>query len=163
MLFPFLLLLLRLSSNAQPAAAPAETQVLTIESPSIAQKLVKYAKTLQGVTYKYGASNPEVGFDCSGFVHHVFRRFGIDVPRSSVGFKNTGTAVRMTEAAPGDVVLFKGTDPENSRIGHIGIVVENVGGDVKFIHSTSGKRYSVTITPLSGHYETRFVKVIRIL
>ena len=34
---------------------------------------------------------------------------------------------------------------------------------IKFIHSTSGKAYSVTITPLNKYYAGRFVKIIRVL
>ncbi len=134
-----------------------------MQEPTLAQKLVKYARTLRGIPYKYATSNPEVGFDCSGFVNHVFSQFGIDVPRSSVNFKNAGSTVPESEATPGDIVLFTGTDPKSRRIGHIGIIVRNDEDGIKFIHSTSGKPYSVVITPLAGHYERRFLKVIRIL
>jgi hypothetical protein len=32
---------------------------------------------------------------------------------------------------------------------------------LKFIHSTSGRQYGVTITALNDYYKGRFVKVIR--
>jgi hypothetical protein len=35
-------------------------------------------------------------------------------------------------------------------------------GELQFIHSSSGKAYGVTVSPLKGYYEGRFVKVIRI-
>ena len=160
-----LILLLQFSSACRQESATSDAQppARTEQEPTLAQKIVKYAKALRGVPYKYATSDPEVGFDCSGFVNHVYGQFGVEVPRSSVNFKEAGPTVPMVEAAPGDIVLFTGTDSGSRRIGHLGIVVKNDEDGLNFIHSTSGKQYSVVITPLSGHYKRRFVKVIRVL
>lgn len=69
----------------------------------------------------------------------------------------------MAKAIPGDIVLFTGTSSESRRIGHLGIIVKNDDDGIKFIHSTSGKQYSVVVTQLTGHYLKRFVKIIRVL
>ena len=50
------------------------------------QQLIEFSKTLIGVPYKYGSSNPDIGFDCSGFITYTFGHFGILVPRSSIDF-----------------------------------------------------------------------------
>src|SRR3954454_4435260 len=55
---------------------------------TIPQQVVEYAKTLIGIPYKYASTNPEQGFDCSGFITYVFSHFNIQVPRSSVEFTN---------------------------------------------------------------------------
>jgi len=47
---------------------------------------VGFAETLQGIPYKYGSTDPRIGFDCSGFISYVFNHFGISVPRSSREF-----------------------------------------------------------------------------
>ena len=65
-------------------------------------------------------------------------------------------------ASAGDLILFTGTDSTIKIVGHMGIVESNEHGNLLFLHSTSGKTYGVTISPLKGYYETRFVKVIRI-
>jgi cell wall-associated NlpC family hydrolase len=148
------------TSQAEPAPVVAEE---TPYHKAKAQKLVEYAKLFYGVPYKYGSSNPKTGFDCSGFINHVFTHFDIDVPRSSVNFTNIGTPVEVTDAAPGDLILFTGTNPKSRTVGHIGIVVENDDEGLEFIHSSSGKQYAVTISPLEGYYENRFVKVIRLI
>ncbi|WP_052323705.1 C40 family peptidase [Flavihumibacter sp. ZG627] len=125
-------------------------------------ELIRFAKTLQGVPYKYASTDPTVGFDCSGFITYVFNHFSIRVPRSSVDFTNVGKQVQREKAKPGDLVLFTGTDSSIRIVGHMGIITDNDNGALQFIHSTSGKAYGVTITPLNSYYDGRFVKVIRI-
>ncbi len=133
-----------------------------IDTRNISGKdLVAFAKTLVGTPYKYASSNPETGFDCSGFITHIFRHFNISVPRSSIDFTDVGTVVKEKDARPGDLILFTGTNPKEKFVGHMGLVTENAQ-ELKFIHATSGKAYAVTITPLNKYYRSRFVKIIRI-
>jgi cell wall-associated NlpC family hydrolase len=124
-------------------------------------QVVDYAKTLVGVPYLYGSTDPAKGFDCSGFITYVFKHFNIIVPRSSIDFTNVGAEVSAAEAKPGDVILFTGTDSTERFVGHMGIVVNNAT-ELNFIHSTSGKKYGVTITGLNDYYKGRYVKTIRI-
>ncbi len=138
-----------------PPPVPVNTENATPEN------IVAYAKTLVGVPYKYASTDPAQGFDCSGFITYVFSHFNIKVPRSSVEFTNVGEDVRLPLAKTGDLILFTGTDTAIRIVGHMGIVTENAD-TLKFIHSTSGKQYGVTITPLSAYYMKRFVKVVRI-
>lgn len=124
-------------------------------------QLIAYAKTLKGIPYKYGALKPEEGFDCSGFITYVFNHFGIGVPRSSVDFTSVNTSVTLKQAKPGDLILFTGTDSTKRVVGHMGILVQT-GTQPVFIHSTSGKAYGVTETPLNVYYQGRYVKTIRV-
>jgi cell wall-associated NlpC family hydrolase len=125
------------------------------------KEVVAFAKTLIGVPYLYGSTNPEKGFDCSGFITHVFSRFGIVVPRSSIDFTHVGKEISAKQAREGDLILFTGTDSTERFVGHMGIVVSNTD-TLRFIHSTSGKQYGVTITPLNSYYQKRYAKTIRI-
>jgi cell wall-associated NlpC family hydrolase len=127
-----------------------------------ADELVDFAETLQGIPYKYGSNNPKTGFDCSGFVSYVFNHFGISVPRSSIGFTHLEKEIKLKEAKRGDIILFTGTDSTKRVVGHMGIITSDEGQKHIFIHSTSGKAYSVTKTNLNRYYQGRFVKVIRI-
>lgn len=124
--------------------------------------LVAFGKSLVGTPYLYASSDPSKGFDCSGFITYVFNHFGIAVPRSSVDFTEIGSEVPKETAAPGDLILFTGTDSTIRIVGHMGIVESNEMGNLLFLHSTSGRAYGVVISPLKGYYETRFVKVIRV-
>jgi len=124
-------------------------------------QVVSFAKTLIGVPYLYGSTDPAKGFDCSGFITYVFKNFGIVVPRSSIDFTNIGKEVSAAQAREGDLILFTGTDSLDKFVGHMGIVVSNTD-TLRFIHSTSGKQHGVTITPLSNYYKGRYVKTVRI-
>jgi cell wall-associated NlpC family hydrolase len=125
-------------------------------------ELVAYAETQLGVRYKYASINPKVGFDCSGFITYVFNHFGIKVPRSSVDFTHVGKAIPVREAKKGDLILFTGTNPKIRVVGHMGIVYSVDGDEIKFIHSSSGKANGVTISPLEGYYQGRFMSIRRI-
>ena len=126
------------------------------------EAIVAFAETLIGTPYKYASTDPATGFDCSGFITYVFSHFGIKVPRSSIGFTNVGKEVAVPEAKRGDIILFTGTDSTERFVGHMGIVVSNQNSELQFIHSSSGKVYGVTVTPLNDYYKGRFVKVVRI-
>jgi cell wall-associated NlpC family hydrolase len=149
------------------AVAPVSVDSIVDNSTDFTKKLppdqlLAYAKTLIGTPYKYASVDPAAGLDCSGFITHVFNHFSIQVPRSSIDFTNYGVTINAAEAVPGDLILFTGTDTASEVVGHMGIITEVTNGALKFIHSTSGKAYGVTVTELNDHYKKRFVKVIRI-
>ena len=124
--------------------------------------IVAFAKTLIGIPYLYASTDPNKGFDCSGFITYVFNHFNIIVPRSSVDFTKYGKEIRVEKAKPGDLILFTGTDSTTRIVGHMGIIENVQDGKLHFIHSTSGKLKGVVITPFEKYYQSRFVKVIRV-
>jgi len=143
------------SSKGQPVT------IVTTGKVTPAQ-LIAYAQTLKGITYKYGSTDPNIGFDCSGFITFVFNHFGVTVPRSSVDFTNVQHEIPVKDAKPGDLILYTGTDSTKKVVGHMGIIETNNHGDITFIHSTSGKANGVTETPLNTYYQGRYMKTIRI-
>ena len=124
--------------------------------------LLAFAETLIGKPYVYGSSDPEVGFDCSGFITYVFGHFKIAVPRSSIDFTNVGKPVSVGTAKKGDIILFTGTNPSERFVGHMGLVVSNDTTGLHFIHSSSGKVMGVTVSALDVRYLKRFIGVRRI-
>jgi len=124
--------------------------------------VIDFAETLIGTKYKYGSAVREQGLDCSGFITYVFNHFKIQVPRVSRSFTNAGYPVPLDKSKPGDLILFTGTDTTGWIVGHMGLIIQNDNGKVRFIHSSSGKSIGVIISSLSKYYETRFVKAIRI-
>lgn len=127
-----------------------------------AEQVVAFAESLKGIPYKYASTDPKLGFDCSGFISYVFNHFDMTVPRSSREFTNYAEEIKLKDAKRGDLILFTGTDSTKRFVGHMGIITSNKGENQEFIHSTSGKAYSVANTPLNRYYQGRFVKIIRI-
>lgn len=127
-----------------------------MDSTSIGDSIVALAKTELGTPYKYATSKPGVSFDCSGYTDYIYRSFEMDHSRSSKQYGNLGEQVELGDAQPGDCILFTGTDPSSKTIGHVGIVVENNEGGLKFIHcSSSKKHFGVVIT---DYYDSGYVK-----
>jgi hypothetical protein len=126
------------------------------------QQLVDFSKKLIGTPYRYASADPAVGFDCSGFITYVFHHFHIMVPRSSIDFTNVGRTVPADSAKAGDLILFTGTDSTERFVGHMGLVVSNEKGQLSFIHSSSGRKNGVIITPLNNYYRGRYIKTIRV-
>ncbi len=151
-----------LSGQYQQMMEKIITNIPSVAS-STTSKVLDFAKSMIGIHYRYASSNPSKGFDCSGFVSYVFSNFGIKVPRSSTEFASTGVPVKLADAKVGDVLIFTGTNPKIRRIGHVGIIYSIDNGEVKFIHSTSGKANGVTITDFNDYYKSRFMKAVSIV
>jgi len=125
--------------------------------------IVSYAHQYMGTPYLYAGSDPNKGFDCSGFVSYVFQHFNVSLPRSSSGYKNIGKKLNPEDFKIGDILVFYGYK-DKTVIGHLGIICEANGMQSKFIHASSGKVNSVTITSLdTEHYTNRFYKCIDVL
>lgn len=142
-----------------------DTPIIATNTENISpDSLINFAQTLLGKPYNPGSSSPVYGFDCSGFVSYVFKNFNCPVPRSSCEFVSFGERISIEDAKPGDVLLFTGTKSHHPHsIGHVAIVYSNGPDGLKFIHSTSGKEYGVTITAWDDTYQRRFVEVRRLL
>lgn len=125
--------------------------------------IITFAKKYLGTPYLYASNDPKKGFDCSGFVNFVFNNFDINLPRSSNSYKDLGVALTPENFNIGDVLIFYGYQ-NNTVIGHLGIICEADGMHSKFIHASSGKANSVTISELdSEHYSNRFYKCINVV
>jgi cell wall-associated NlpC family hydrolase len=127
-------------------------------------ELVNYAITFLGTPYRPRGQGND-GFDCSGYIAHVFRNFAIDLPPSTQYMMKEGQEVPEKEAKPGDLIFFTGTSEGSTEVGHAGIVVENKGDDIKFIHSSSGVNapYVKFDSLAKPGYRRRFMVVKRIL
>jgi len=125
-------------------------RVLDTNISSSQDIIVKTAKKYLGIPYKYGATGPN-SFDCSGFVYVVFRELGVSIPRTSIAqSKIKGKKLSKRELKKGDLLSFDTS--LRGHINHSGIYI----GNHKFIHASSGKAYSVTISSLDGWYKDKF-------
>lgn len=75
------------------------------------------ARTQLGVPYRWGASSPGSGFDCSGLVMYAYAQAGRSLPHSSRALYGMTRRIGADELQPGDLV-FGG-----SPVHHVGIYV----------------------------------------
>ncbi len=135
----------------EPIVVPPPLQVSFVDrATATAQDAIDQAMDLLGIRYRRGGTSPEAGFDCSGFVSHVFREgLGLILPRSSKEMSRSGEVIGQEELRPGDLVFF---NTMRKAFSHVGIYL----GDNQFVHAPrSGGR--VRIEDLrDGYWIKRF-------
>ena len=94
-----------------------------------ASEIVIQAMGLLGVPYIRGGTSEEKGFDCSGFVRHMYEKsVGLVLPRRAEEQAKVTEEIKRSELKPGDLVFF---NTLKRTFSHVGIYV----GDGKFIHA----------------------------
>ena len=148
-------------SIAKAIAAPIVTKQQAKLPPPIVldnislnrKKILEESKKHLGTPYRWGGKTPSQGFDCSGFVSHVYKNaINKNIPDGSYHQFNSrnGTFVNFEELKPGDLMFFSSN---GNDISHVGIYV----GDRNFIHAPrTGRR--ISIDRIDRYWTTRFVK-----
>lgn len=117
-----------LAEEREPQGVDSLQSAVSAQS-IVMQGVVDRALRYIGVPYRFGGSNPKMGFDCSGLVNHVFREtLGVSLPRTSRQLADVGVAVARADLRPGDLVFFNTRGSANS---HVGIYL----GDGRFVHA----------------------------
>ena len=99
--------------------------------------------------------------DCSGLIYTAFLTEDIALPRISRDMAKQGKRISLLKAQAGDLVFFQ-TNKGRKVINHVGLVVENVRGELKFIHSTTSR--GVIISSIQENYwNLAFVEARRII
>ncbi len=160
-IFGFLLLTAS-SAMAQEATetAPApEAAQSTIETRHLAgvSDMLNYAMNLIGINYKYGGGQPSTGFDCSGYVSHVFRQMaGLSLPHNALAMSRLGKKISPDELKPGDLVFF---NTLKRSFSHVGIYV----GNNRFIHAPSSGGGVEVVSMQDKYWVQRFNGARRLL
>lgn len=129
------------------------------EENYVALQMVHNAMTFLGTRYLGGGTTAS-GMDCSGMVTAVFRMFDLPIPRSSRDMAKVGKKVDKSEVKKGDLVFFKTNG--GRVINHVGLVVEVLADEIKFIHSSTQRGVIVSSTKES-YYQKSFVQANRLL
>jgi peptidoglycan DL-endopeptidase CwlO len=107
----------------------------------IAQELTRSALRFLGTPYVFGGTS-SAGFDCSGYVQHVFAMLGMHLPRTADAQYDVGRPA-VGGPRPGDLVFF---ETYTSGVSHVGIYL----GHGKFVHASSSE--GVMVSKLSESY-----------
>ncbi len=108
------------AAAASPACAPGADGPLP---PGVAGKVIGYARQQIGKPYLFGATGPDA-YDCSGLAMMAYRAAGLSIPRTSQEQWAYGQQIPASQARPGDLVFFAGSDGTPTAPGHVGIVVD---------------------------------------
>ena len=131
-----------------PPPGEAEGSRLATRQGAVTDKkaaaVIRTARSLLGVRYKWGGDSPKTGFDCSGLAWYAFTRNGVSLPRLSWQQFGAGSPVGG-DLRPGDLI-FHQVDKKKSGL-HVGIVTDRG----TFIHAPStGKK--VMESPIANPY-----------
>ena len=113
-----------------------------------ASELVVNAMGFLGVPYKWGGTDADSGFDCSGFVASVYQQsIGLLLPRKAEQQAATTQKIDQTDLQPGDLVFF---NTMRRAFSHVGIYI----GNGKFIHAPRAGA-EVRVESMGGSYWQR--------
>lgn len=132
----------RSSADSGEDFDPAELDLATAGPGS---EVVMQALANVGKPYRWGGSDPKVGFDCSGLVAHVYEdAVGLQLPRTSREMSRRGRRVARRELAAGDLVFF---NTSRRSYSHVGIYI----GRDRFVHAPSSGSL-VRVERMSNRY-----------
>lgn len=137
------------------ASTPTVPSAPESESTEARGPIAKLALSMVGVPYRYGGSNPDEGFDCSGLVHYTYTSNGHVVPRTSQAQYDSARIITLAEATEGDLLFFR----DEAKLSHVGIYL----GDGEFVHAPSTGD-SVRVARIdSPYYQLHLIAVGRLL
>ena len=121
--------------------------------------ILNNAKTHLGEDYVWGGTIPGA-FDCSGYVQYVYKKEGVQLPRTAYQQSKVGKDVTWSKLKKGDLLFFLTDRKRGIPVTHVGLYL----GKNKFIHAAS-KRKGIIISPFTpkSKYGKLFVKATRII
>ncbi len=122
------------------------------------KKLLDYAKFFKGGKYVWGGTTPK-GFDCSGYVQYLYKKHGVNLPRTAWSQSKKGLAIAKKDLQKGDLLFFLTDKKRGIPVTHVGIYL----GNGEFIHAASKKK-GIIISPIThGSYADTFVSARRVI
>ncbi len=112
--------------------------------------VISYARSLIGTPYHYGGDSPRTGFDCSGFVRHVFyHEHGVTLPHNTMELARVGKSVGNSDLRPGDLVFY---NTQSESYSHVGIYL----GNERFIHAPRTGKYVEIVDMRMDYWRKRY-------
>jgi cell wall-associated NlpC family hydrolase len=97
--------------------------------------LARYAARQKGIRYRYGKENRKEGFDCSGLMRYVFKKYAMEIPKQAQKQAQVGKKVPISQARTGDLVFFG----YGKSVSHVGMVFSNDTAGLVIVHASSSR------------------------
>lgn len=121
------------TSTAKPDDSPSSESEMAMR-----MNMTDFAKTFEGIPYKYAGRSPHTGFDCSGFTSYCLSHYNVTASPASKIQATEGVPVALEDAKAGDLVFFSKSG-KGGKVTHVAMVVENTPDGIIVVHSTSSK------------------------
>lgn len=146
--------------NNLQQSTPTENK--TIENSKISNTLQQAIQNHLGEKYSQARRTSTGYADCSSFVGKVLKDTGINVfngfPTAEYMY-NSNKVQSVSNAKPGDLIFFKGTDNRGkNKVSHIGIVyeVDDNGNPTKMAHASSRQYGKSVIIDYNPNYWNKY-------
>ncbi len=139
---------------------PKTKTIISVSENSKTEQIIDYAKTFEGVRYKYGGTTKK-GMDCSGLIYISFKKEDVELPRISRYMAKQGKRISLENARKGDLLFFR-TNKNRNEINHVGLIVKSANGNIEFIHSTTSKGV-ITSSLYESYWKLAFIEARRVL
>lgn len=149
---------------SQPAGRVIQAGTPLPAPSTTASAVIPTAERYIGVKYTWGGTSPTGGFDCSGYVQYVFRKHGVQLPRTSRAQAYAGSRVPLDfqSLRTGDLIMFAQGGMDGGRpISHVAIYA----GNRRIIHSSKsgqGVRYDNLMSNRGQWYRDNAVVARRV-
>jgi cell wall-associated NlpC family hydrolase len=118
----------------------------TAAPSAAAASAIAFAVRQVGKPYRWGADGPSA-FDCSGLVYAAYLVAGIQIARTTFGWRHDGPQVPLSQIQPGDLLFSAGGDGTAANPGH---VVMYLGGDLVIQAPQPSQQVQIDPLDLSG-------------
>ena len=113
------------AGSLEPESGPG-VAVRSTGGTAFGRQVADYALQFVGNPYVWGGTSLTDGADCSGFTQSVYRRFGINIPRTSAEQATFGKEIAYEDMEPGDLICYPG---------HVSMYI----GGGRIVHARSAK------------------------
>jgi murein DD-endopeptidase / murein LD-carboxypeptidase len=128
-------------------------------SSYLVDQLIHSAFGKIGIKYRWGGTTDR-GFDCSGLMYNIFNLYYVNIPRSSIKQAKLGTVIEKENVQKGDLIFFRTNG--RKQINHVGMVVEILENEIKFIHSSTSSGVIISSTK-EPYYQKSFAQINRVV
>lgn len=108
-----------------------------------------------GKPYRSVINNGMV-LDCSGFINHIYKENGIELPRVSRTIGEVVDKIDLSEVRRGDLLFFKPRNRNSNTIGHVAMVYDVIDDEIIMMHSCNS---GIRIEPYNNntYYTSRIL------